>query len=206
MKNTLIQILRIGVLLALAYTLFTLVRTMLRWKRIIPASRSEWIYLLNEFAFLALAAVLLVIIHNRYQEPMDDIMRYKGKTLPAFRYSETRTGQLQQLDTGNLVLLNIWATWCGPCRIEMPELERLHQKYPKVRVVALTDESASTVRTFLEKHPYSFKTGSFEPGAKWLETIPTRPVSILIVDGRVKDAVIGARGLAFFQNWVKPYL
>lgn len=43
---------------------------------------------------------------------------------------------------GQLVLLNFWATWCGPCRVEMPALEQFHKEMGgKVRVVALGADS-----------------------------------------------------------------
>ena len=34
-------------------------------------------------------------------------------------------------EKGNVVLLNVWATWCGPCRFEIPELQKLHDEYGK---------------------------------------------------------------------------
>jgi thiol-disulfide isomerase/thioredoxin len=58
-------------------------------------------------------------------------------------------------ERGNVVLLNLWATWCGPCRAEMPELVKLHAKYVakgfKVVGVSLDDTSAeSAVRDYVK--------------------------------------------------------
>ena len=53
---------------------------------------------------------------------------------------------------GTPVLLNVWATWCHPCREEMPDLERLHRQYPGLRVVGVSiDERGQedAIRAFL---------------------------------------------------------
>ena len=53
---------------------------------------------------------------------------------------------------GEVVLVNIWATWCGPCRNEMPKLERLDRghKQQGFTVFGLSDESVDVQRRFLE--------------------------------------------------------
>jgi thiol-disulfide isomerase/thioredoxin len=58
---------------------------------------------------------------------------------------------------GKVVVLNFWATWCEPCRIEMPSLEAMAQKLkPKGLVVCAINykESAEKIRQFLEKNPF----------------------------------------------------
>ncbi len=67
-----------------------------------------------------------------------------------FRRAEERTAlpQIKYLDEsgnetdlsalkGRIVVLNLWATWCAPCRAEMPSLDRLQAKYPKDQVLVL---------------------------------------------------------------------
>ncbi|MFS0756887.1 TlpA disulfide reductase family protein [Noviherbaspirillum sp. 1P10PC] len=60
---------------------------------------------------------------------------------------------------GEVVLVNFWATWCEPCREEMPSLQRLEKKLAgkPFRVVAVNiGEGAPRIRQFLERTPVSF--------------------------------------------------
>ena len=60
---------------------------------------------------------------------------------------------------GQPVVLNAWATWCGPCRLEMPDLEKFYQEYREQGVVVLAvnmGESKDTVATFIKDNKYTF--------------------------------------------------
>ncbi len=61
---------------------------------------------------------------------------------------------------GKVVILNLWATWCPPCREEMPSMEGLYQKYKDQGLVILAvsaDENGKkAVSQFLQRTPYSF--------------------------------------------------
>jgi len=59
---------------------------------------------------------------------------------------------------GKVVLVNFWATWCPPCRKEMPDLDTLYQKFKDqgLIVLAIDDEEEGKIRPYLAEHPVSY--------------------------------------------------
>jgi peroxiredoxin len=106
--------------------------------------------------------------------------------------------QLRNLK-GKVIFLNFWATWCGPCKEEMPSMETLHQQLKDRDFVFLTIsvdyDGAKTVKKFMEKHRYSFPV-LLDPTSKTLQPfeISRIPATIFIDrNGRMIGRVIGPR-------------
>ena len=84
-----------------------------------------------------------------------------GTAAPVFSLKDAK-GQDLSLESfrGKLVMLNFWATWCGPCRQEMPSLEALYQKYKDrdfvVLGLSLDEEGWQPVEAFLKIIPVNF--------------------------------------------------
>jgi peroxiredoxin len=68
---------------------------------------------------------------------------------------------------GKVVLLNFWATWCPPCRKEMPDLEKLYQQFKDqgLVILAISDEDASKVRPFIAQQKVTYPI-LLDPGRK----------------------------------------
>jgi peroxiredoxin len=87
---------------------------------------------------------------------------------PEFTLSDMtgRKWSLQEL-RGKVVLVNFWATWCPPCRKEMPDMEALSQRFgPRgLIVLAISDEDAGKVGPFIAEHQYTYPI-LLDPGRK----------------------------------------
>jgi len=83
----------------------------------------------------------------------------EGVPAPLFATSDIN-GTMQRLADyrGQVVLVNIWATWCGPCRTEMPLLDHLYRdrKDTGLIVFGISDESVATQHKFLNKVPIAY--------------------------------------------------
>ncbi len=86
--------------------------------------------------------------------------------------------------SGKVVVVNLWATWCGPCRVEIPELIKLSNEYKArgVEIIGLTNEDpvedATLVKDFVAKHQITYRVG-------W----GNREFSLGLMQGNVRDVI-----------------
>ena len=107
----------------------------------------------------------------------------------AIRLSEQR---------GKVVFINFWATWCPPCREEMPAMERLFERTKKAGVVMLAvsvDADPKVVTPFLEEHRFTFTVG-LDPKMELANTYGVRalPASFIVDrEGHLAALAFGPR-------------
>lgn len=104
---------------------------------------------------------------------------------------------------GKLLVLNVWATWCPPCRKEMPSLERLSKSVDgrRIAVAGMTvDTDANLVREFLDQTGVTFRNFA-DPERKFANVLNVQayPETLLIApDGKIVYRVLGER------DWNSP--
>ena len=126
----------------------------------------------------------------------------EAQDLPVIRVPGLDGKQIDLKDfTGSYVVLNFWATWCPPCKAEMPSMEELYKtfKNQKFTIFAIsTGEKPDTVKNFIKANPHSFPIGldtSGQLGAIFAgRGIPT--TYIVNPEGKVIAGTIGGR------NWM----
>ncbi|MDP6102831.1 MAG: redoxin domain-containing protein [Dehalococcoidia bacterium] len=121
-----------------------------------------------------------------------------GQHAPDFTLADLNGNRVNFSDfRGKVVFINFWATWCPPCRAEMPEIEAVYQEYKDRDVVVLSVdilELEDKVRQFVEKGGYSWvfvmdSTGEISKDY----AIGAIPTSIFVdVDGIIRAVNIGA--------------
>jgi len=148
------------------------------------------------------------------QEEVHKLIRFvkNPDTAPALGINDL-DGKPISLDDfkGKIVLLNFWATWCGPCRAEIPDLIELQNKYKdQLAIVALaTDEDdADVVKKFSQKAGINYRVGmsSDELRAAY-GGIPALPTSFVIdPQGRVVQKHIGLNDPSIYELEVRALL
>ena len=102
--------------------------------------------------------------------------------------------------SGKVLFVNLWATWCGPCRMETPELVRLHKEYQSrgVEFVGLSTEdpysSAQKVRDFVAQYKVGYHVGwaTREVALTLMQGKTSIPQSFIITrDGRILKRIHG---------------
>ena len=102
--------------------------------------------------------------------------------------------------SGKVMLVNLWATWCGPCRMETPELVKLHKEFQArgVEMVGLStenpDASAESVRNFVREYNVDYHIGWATPevAITLMQGRDSIPQSFIITrDGRIIKRFIG---------------
>ena len=114
---------------------------------------------------------------------------------------------------GKVVLLNFWATWCGPCRMEIPILVQLHDRYEDqgLRIVApsIDRTGLGAVKPFMDKHPEIHYTvvPNGTPAAMAMGGVPSIPTSFLVDrHGRVIAKFVGLMRPEALEGYVKAAL
>lgn len=109
---------------------------------------------------------------------------------------------------GKKVFLNFWATWCPPCKAEMPEIQKLYEetKDSDVVIVAVEiGEPLDTVKSFIDSNKYSFKVLlDSDQSVATKYNIASIPTSYFIdVDGNIVSKHVGGMNIDQMKEYIK---
>jgi thiol-disulfide isomerase/thioredoxin len=157
-----------------------------------------------------LTGILLGILHYRlkpapdekqigdYAQRMSNSTEWRGRIAPDFELKTTRGEHFQVSENvgKKIIVLNFFATWCGPCREEMPELNRYFNEHKAESFLLVgidAEEKQDRVDQFLEDLKVDFPAGIDDGPIRKQYGVSAFPTTVLIgVDGRVQFYEAGA--------------
>ena len=161
---------------------------------------------MNPTVFLGrLFAGLLIGLMAWALLPVSAMAETAPRPAPAFSLPALNGGDVRLKDfRGRYVLLNFWATWCGPCKLEMPSLESLYRKYQgrKLEVVGVSNDifGEKVVKPYVEAQGLTFPV-LLDPGLDVSNSfrVMSLPTTYLIdPEGNIIGVLSGA------ENWTAP--
>jgi peroxiredoxin len=172
--------------------------------------------MVTKFQWAAVAATLaLVLAGCSKRSPADAVVKSDKdrKAAPAFSLTDERGTPVSLADyRGKVVLLNFWATWCGPCQIEIPWFIEFEQKYKDrdfaVLGVSFDDDGWKSVRPYIAAHKINYRimigTEKMSQLYGGVDSLPTT----FIVDrqGRIAAQHVGLVDKSDYQNEILKLL
>lgn len=147
-----------------------------------------------------LLVVVLVLLYQRALPQASAALGFGGSNEPAplfaLRSLDGDTISLEEL-RGQVVLVNFWASWCPPCRVEMPGFERIYRERARegFTIVGIATDifAEDRIRSFIAEHDITYPILLAEPGViRDYGGINALPESFLLDrQGRIRHRVIG---------------
>lgn len=156
------------------------------------------------------------VLNARAEVPEGVPVARRGEPVPSVTLPTLGGGTATVPDfaAGRPILVNLWASWCGPCIEEMPELERFHaaQGANGTQVVGIALDDAAAVEAFLRRIPVSYPIlldtpGPADAGVQLGNPAGVLPYTALIgADGRLLRQKIGPFAHGEIDGWAREGL
>jgi thiol-disulfide isomerase/thioredoxin len=172
----------------------------------------------NPLALVVVAVIVACMLYFGFhmaRRPGPEAPPVLGKTTPAPDFTlESLDGKNMRLSDfrGKAVLLNFWATWCGPCKIEMPWFVDFQKEYGsqglQIVGVAMDDSSKEDIAKFAKEMGVNYPVllGKEAVGDEY-GGVPALPESFFIGrDGKIVDKIIGLKGKGEIEDSIKKAL
>jgi thiol-disulfide isomerase/thioredoxin len=174
--------------------------------------RNQNVASLMKFLKPALSAVLILIVLHfsgflnaispTAEQQLRSSLDYESAPEKTFDYDfsiKSMDGKAIDMNVykGKVIFLNMWATWCGPCRHEMPSIQELYNKVDKEKVEFImlsldTEENQPKIVKYIQEKGFTFSAyqpAGFVPKQLQVSTIPT--TFIISADGKIKVKKVG---------------
>ena len=152
---------------------------------------------------IGIGIIVLLQTNKSSINPAGKLRFEKGAPAPNFTLPDLNGKMVSLADyRDQVVLLNIWATWCRPCVEEMPSMEKLHQALTGekfvILAVSIDEAGVKAVRPFMKKHKLSFPALIDSAGTinSLYQTSGVPESFIIDKDGRIVEEIIGPRDWA----------
>ena len=179
-----------------------------------------WIIIAVAFvAIMILAAVLYPKLSEKYSsggdsEPSNETSENLVEAYDFTVYdSEMNAVKLSEY-FGKPIVINFWASWCGPCKSELPAFDAMYEKYGDEVVfmmINLTDgqrDTVDSIKKFVADNGYSFPVYyDIEYNASNTYGVRSIPQTVLInADGSLYDTRVGAMSEVVLENYIKQMI
>lgn len=118
------------------------------------------IYIPYAFLVAALFSFYIVSINKVELKPFEVEYPAEAYISPEFELPSLNGGKIKLSDyRGKVVFINFWATWCATCKVEMPSMEKLYQKFRDQGFEMLTvsvDKDISLIQPFMKEYNLTF--------------------------------------------------
>ena len=154
---------------------------------------------------IGIGIIVLLQTNKSSFNPAGKLRFEKGAPAPNFTLPDLNGKMVSLADyKDQVVLLNIWATWCRPCVEEMPSMEKLHQELKGekfiILAVSIDEAGVKAVRPFMKKHKLSFPALIDSAGTinSLYQTSGVPESFIIDKQGNILEEIIGPR------DWAAP--
>ena len=164
---------------------------------------------LTVIASVYLAKQSGLIASTKYSQPS------QTQALSDARFNDLNGGEVSLKTWQNkIIVLNFWATWCPPCREEMPELSKMQDQYKNQNlvIVGLSTEDLDTTKNFISEHPVSYPVLAGDMQAMtFAESLGNNqsilPYTVLIDEkGQLVKAFFGRVNQTLLEKTITPLL